>query len=255
MKTYSFEVVVEPDDDRWHAYCPALERYGASTWGNTEEESFSHIHEVVRMVIAELTEDGIALPETPREDVEVLPDSRLGSLVLWDQFKCAGEAWPHPDYAEVAPICGQHPVDLATFRHRGHHPIDQSQAKVLEQGIEFEGTDDIGGGRWLVFVARARVENLGNQLAHRGPVLPKKVVDLREDKPRYDDESCGDQDRFILREARLPGWRAGEGSEQPTGVGYDWGSHSSRSRNSSDSSPSLVSVDSNRRVEGGRRRE
>jgi predicted RNase H-like HicB family nuclease len=59
MKTYSFKVVVEPDDDRWHAHCPALERYGASTWGNTEREAFRHIHEVVRMVIAELTEDGI----------------------------------------------------------------------------------------------------------------------------------------------------------------------------------------------------
>jgi predicted RNase H-like HicB family nuclease len=59
MKTYSFKVVVEPDDDRWHAHCPALERYGASTWGNTEEEAFKHIQEVVQIIIAELTEDGI----------------------------------------------------------------------------------------------------------------------------------------------------------------------------------------------------
>src|ERR1035441_10679353 len=55
MKTYSFKVVVEPDDDRWHAYCPALQQYGASTWGNTEEGAFKHIHEVVRMIIGELT--------------------------------------------------------------------------------------------------------------------------------------------------------------------------------------------------------
>src|ERR1035438_10388694 len=113
--------------------------------------------------------------------------------ILWDQFQCAGEAWPHPDYAEVAPIGGQYPVDLATFRDRGHHPIDQSQAKVLESRIEFEGTDNIGGGRWLVFVARPRVENLGDQLAHRGPVLPQKVVDLREDESGYDDQTCGGQ--------------------------------------------------------------
>jgi len=53
MKTYSFKVVVEPDDDRWHSYCPALEQYGASTWGNTEQEAFQHIHEVVRMIVAE----------------------------------------------------------------------------------------------------------------------------------------------------------------------------------------------------------
>jgi hypothetical protein len=34
LKTYTFKVVVEPDEDRWHAYCPALERQGASTWGD-----------------------------------------------------------------------------------------------------------------------------------------------------------------------------------------------------------------------------
>jgi predicted RNase H-like HicB family nuclease len=54
MKTYSFKVVLEPDDDRWHSYCPALEQYGASTWGATEEEAFRHIHEVVGMIIREL---------------------------------------------------------------------------------------------------------------------------------------------------------------------------------------------------------
>ena len=34
MKTYSFRVIVEPDEDAdgnpaWHAYCPALEGLGA----------------------------------------------------------------------------------------------------------------------------------------------------------------------------------------------------------------------------------
>ena len=24
VKTYTFKVIVEPDEDRWHAYCPAL---------------------------------------------------------------------------------------------------------------------------------------------------------------------------------------------------------------------------------------
>src|ERR1035438_4860606 len=44
MKTYSFRVVVEPDEDAqgnraWHAYCPALERQGAATSGGTEAEA------------------------------------------------------------------------------------------------------------------------------------------------------------------------------------------------------------------------
>lgn len=47
MKTYSFRVVVEPDENRWSAYCPALEQYGAATWGNTRGEALKHIQEVV----------------------------------------------------------------------------------------------------------------------------------------------------------------------------------------------------------------
>jgi len=31
MKTYTFNVVVEPDEDRWHAYCPVLVHQGAAT--------------------------------------------------------------------------------------------------------------------------------------------------------------------------------------------------------------------------------
>ncbi len=53
MKTYTFKVVVEPDEDRWHPYCPALQRYGAATWGNTREEAHKHIQEVVQMIIGE----------------------------------------------------------------------------------------------------------------------------------------------------------------------------------------------------------
>ena len=56
----NFPVIVEPDEDRWHAYCPALERYGAVTWGRTEQEALKHIQEVVQMVVEELAEDGIA---------------------------------------------------------------------------------------------------------------------------------------------------------------------------------------------------
>jgi hypothetical protein len=30
-----FTVVIEPDEDRWHAYAPALSQYAAATWGST----------------------------------------------------------------------------------------------------------------------------------------------------------------------------------------------------------------------------
>jgi len=81
MKTYTFKVVVEPDEDRWHAYCPALEQYGAATWGNTREEALKHIQEVVQMVIEELAEDGIPIPEGPRSDVQVFQDTRVAVTV------------------------------------------------------------------------------------------------------------------------------------------------------------------------------
>ena len=62
MKTYTLKVAVEPDEDRWHVHCPALERYGAATWGSTREEALRHIREVVGMVIEELIEDGEPVP-------------------------------------------------------------------------------------------------------------------------------------------------------------------------------------------------
>ena len=57
-KTYIFRVVVEPDEDRWHAYCPALEVYAAATWGYTRAEALKHIQELVEMIVEELVEDG-----------------------------------------------------------------------------------------------------------------------------------------------------------------------------------------------------
>ena len=81
MKTYTFKVIVEPDEDRWHAYCPALRAYGASTWGNTREEAYKHIQEVAEMIVEELREDGVAIPEGSREDVEIFPDTRVAVTV------------------------------------------------------------------------------------------------------------------------------------------------------------------------------
>jgi predicted RNase H-like HicB family nuclease len=77
MKTYNFKVVIEPDEDfdgnpsGWHAFCPALERQGASTWGATQAEALKNINEVIHMIIEEFVEEGKALPEGPAGDVEV----------------------------------------------------------------------------------------------------------------------------------------------------------------------------------------
>jgi len=71
MRTYVFKVVVEPDGDRWHAYCPVLEDKGGATWGYTKEEALKNISEVVEMIIEELIEDGEPIPEAPEEEVQV----------------------------------------------------------------------------------------------------------------------------------------------------------------------------------------
>ena len=62
MKTYIFEVVVEPDEDRWSAYCPVLLEQGAATWGYTQDEALKNIHEVVEMVVESLVEHGEPIP-------------------------------------------------------------------------------------------------------------------------------------------------------------------------------------------------
>jgi predicted RNase H-like HicB family nuclease len=77
MKTYRFKVVVDPDDERFHAYCPALEDRGASTWGHTREESLKHIDEVVQLVVDSMAQHGERLPDESADDVEVTVEPRV----------------------------------------------------------------------------------------------------------------------------------------------------------------------------------
>ena len=81
-KSYSFKVVIEPDifengRPAFHVFCPALKAHGAATWGSTEEEALKNIQEVVQMIVDELIEDGIAIPEGPKEEVEVFSEPRV----------------------------------------------------------------------------------------------------------------------------------------------------------------------------------
>lgn len=79
MKTYVFKVVIEPDEDRWFAYCPALEKEGAATWGYTREEALRNIKEVVEMIVEELIEDGKTIPT--QEEVLTFPEPRVAVTV------------------------------------------------------------------------------------------------------------------------------------------------------------------------------
>lgn len=63
MAAYDFEVVVEQDEDAWHAYCPAPLRQGGATWDATRDEALENTREVVQMVVTDLTETGECLPQ------------------------------------------------------------------------------------------------------------------------------------------------------------------------------------------------
>jgi len=80
MKTYTFRVVVEPDEGGLHAYCPSR-RFGAVTQGATPEEALKNINEVVQIIVDELPEDGIPLPAASDDDVEVFEGTRVAVTV------------------------------------------------------------------------------------------------------------------------------------------------------------------------------
>ena len=92
-----------------------------------------------------------------------------------------------------------------------------------------------------------------HELAHRRPILSKEVVDLRQDESGDDDGTRGGQRLLVVWKGRLPLLRGGQRSEEASRVRHQGGLTSRVSTKSSDSSPSLASVDSNSRVDGGRR--
>ncbi len=68
MKSYTFQVELEPDGKGWHIFFPDWEEIGASTWGSTQEEAFVYIREVLEMIIEEFEEEGTPLPASGTEE-------------------------------------------------------------------------------------------------------------------------------------------------------------------------------------------
>ena len=75
MKTYQFRVVVEPDEGGWIAFCPTLARQGAVTGGDTREEAFKNIQEVLQMTLESMLFHGetipVEMPAPPSERIAV----------------------------------------------------------------------------------------------------------------------------------------------------------------------------------------
>jgi len=81
MKTYLFRVVIEPDEDRWFAYCPVLKDKGGATWGYTKEEALKNIREVVQMTIESMIEHKEKIPEEPEKEVKVFSEPSVAVTV------------------------------------------------------------------------------------------------------------------------------------------------------------------------------
>jgi len=60
MTTYNFTVVIEPDEEGFHAYVPALP--GCHTFGSTLDEAQDNIVEAIELHVESMLEDGEQIP-------------------------------------------------------------------------------------------------------------------------------------------------------------------------------------------------
>jgi antitoxin HicB len=60
MTTYSFTVVIEPDEEGFHAYVPSLS--GCHTFADTVDEARANILEAIELHVESMVEDGEPIP-------------------------------------------------------------------------------------------------------------------------------------------------------------------------------------------------
>ncbi|MCA1631808.1 MAG: type II toxin-antitoxin system HicB family antitoxin [Acidobacteria bacterium] len=63
MTDYKFTVVIEPDEEGFHAFVPALP--GCHSFGATVDEARANIAEATALHIESLREDGETVPDEP----------------------------------------------------------------------------------------------------------------------------------------------------------------------------------------------
>ncbi|OPZ09735.1 MAG: hypothetical protein BWZ08_00200 [candidate division BRC1 bacterium ADurb.BinA292] len=73
--------MVEPDEDAWHAYCPALLNQGGSTWGVTREEALAQLREAIQLVVESLVAHGESIPDQPADQVQVITEPKVAITV------------------------------------------------------------------------------------------------------------------------------------------------------------------------------
>jgi len=60
MTIYQFTVVIEPDEDGFHAYVPALP--GCHTFGDTIDEARANVVEAMELHLESMQQDGEPIP-------------------------------------------------------------------------------------------------------------------------------------------------------------------------------------------------
>lgn len=60
MERYQYTVVIEPDEDAYHAFVPALP--GCHTFGTTVDEARANIIEAMGLHVESMLEDGESIP-------------------------------------------------------------------------------------------------------------------------------------------------------------------------------------------------
>ena len=113
----------------------------------------------------------------------------LDRATLWQQFKRPCQTRTDAQRAEVTAVCCQHPVDLTPLGESCHRAIDQSKTEILEFGVQFKCANEIRREGQFVLVTGCRIEDLGNELAHRAPSLSQEVVDFGEHQSWHEDEA------------------------------------------------------------------
>ncbi len=63
MTVYQFTVIIEPDEQGFHAYVPALP--GCHTFGDTLDEARANILEALELHLQSMREDGEPVPVEP----------------------------------------------------------------------------------------------------------------------------------------------------------------------------------------------
>jgi antitoxin HicB len=71
-KRYIYGIIIEPDDNRFHAEIPALP--GCDSWGYTYDEALTNIKEAAELWLETLAEVGEPIPE---EDPKVFKEAPI----------------------------------------------------------------------------------------------------------------------------------------------------------------------------------